>query len=189
MTTEEKPEPTTLAEVFEGIRGRGERKSLTKAERKAMRDAAMAARDLVVAHTYLPYDAKVAMHICDLIIEGHTMRSIETQPGMPTAKTIMRWLAAHEDFLAAYQRAKEIQTESMEEEIVEISDDSSKDVIEKIGKDGKPYTVIDHEVVNRSRLRVDTRKWIMSKRAPKRFGDNQNVEFGGQIRATLVIEK
>lgn len=182
------PDPANTKEFFEQIAARGERKALTKQERKALRDAAMAARDAIVTHPYLPYDPKVALHICDLIVEGNTLKAIERLPGMPTVPTILRWLAAHEDFLEAYYRAQHIRMEAMGEEILEIADDSTKDLVEKIGKDGRPYTVVDHEVVNRSRLRVETRRWLMSKSAPKRYGDQLNVEHGGQVRATLVIE-
>jgi hypothetical protein len=36
------------------------------------------------------------------------------------------------------------------------------------------------EHINRSRLRVDTRKWYLSKLAPKRYGEKVDVNVGGQ---------
>ncbi|AGG31951.1 hypothetical protein MU9_2906 [Morganella morganii subsp. morganii KT] len=66
-----------------------------------------------------------------------------------------------------YARAREIQAELLAEEIIEIADDSSGDVI--VDDDGKEQT--NHERVARSRLRVDARKWYASKLAPKRYGD------------------
>ncbi len=44
-------------------------------------------------------------------------------------------------------------------------------------KDGKK--ALDHEHVQRSRLRVDTRKWAAGKLAPKRYGDKLNL--GGTL--------
>ncbi|MRT15312.1 hypothetical protein GJV07_24145 [Enterobacteriaceae bacterium RIT711] len=66
-----------------------------------------------------------------------------------------------------YARAREVQAEILAEEIIEIADDSSGDVI--VDEDGHEQT--NHERVARSRLRVDARKWYASKLAPKRYGD------------------
>ncbi len=86
---------------------------------------------------------------------------------MPAIRTVMYWLQRHEDFMQQYARAREIQAELLAEEIIEIADDSSGDVI--VDDDGKEQT--NHERVARSRLRVDARKWYASKLAPKRYGD------------------
>lgn len=56
--------------------------------------------------------------------------------------------------------------EAMAEEILEIADDGLNDFKQVDGRQ-----VVDQENINRSRLRVDTRKWLMSKLAPKKYGD------------------
>ena len=68
------------------------------------------------------------------------------------------------------------------EEIIEISDDSSGD--ELTDEDGK--TRINSEFVNRSRLRVDTRKWLMARMAPKKYGDKITQEVTGADGTPLV---
>src|SRR5215204_374175 len=86
--------------------------------------------------------------------------------------------------------------EAMFEEMLAIADDASKDVVMV---DGKPR--VDNEIAARSRLRVDTRKWALSKLAPKKYGDKvtsvleggeRPVEFSGmsedQLRAWIVKE-
>ena len=55
----------------------------------------------------------------------------------------------------------------MVDEIIEIADDSSQDNI--INKQGQ--IICNNESINRARLRIDTRKWIASKLAPKIYGD------------------
>ncbi|GAA0494796.1 hypothetical protein [Tatumella punctata] len=113
---------------------------------------------------YLP---EVAEDICNLLMLGESLRSICKRPGMPAIRTVMNWLQRHEDFMQQYARAREIQAELLAEEIIEIADDSSGDVI--VDEDGREQT--NHERVARSRLRVDARKWYASKLAPKRYGD------------------
>ncbi len=55
--------------------------------------------------------------------------------------------------------------------------------------DGKGNKVLDHEHVQRSRLRVDTRKWAAGKLAPKRYGDKlqHTGEGGGPIRTEVDL--
>jgi hypothetical protein len=55
--------------------------------------------------------------------------------------------------------------------ITEIADDGSNDWIERETKSGRMLTVPDQEHINRSRLRIDARKWLLSKLAPRKYGD------------------
>jgi hypothetical protein len=73
------------------------------------------------------------------------------------------------------------------DEALEIADETSDDWITT--EDGKK--ILDHEHVQRSRLRVDTRKWAASKLAPKKYGDKfQHVgEGGGPIRVRPDLSK
>ena len=91
---------------------------------------------------------------------------------VPQITLVWDWMTKDKDFADRYARAKENQCEFLAEEILEISDDSSLDVA--FTEDGKPF--IDKEHIHRSRLRVDTRKWILSKLKPKKYGDKLNVE-------------
>lgn len=82
-----------------------------------------------------------------------------------------------------YARAKQLQMDYLAEEIIEISDDSSNDTI--INEKGQK--VEDKEWTNRSKLRVDTRKWLMSKLAPKKYGDKLDVTSDGKQIAPFVL--
>ena len=55
--------------------------------------------------------------------------------------------------------------------MLEIADDGRNDWIVRLRKDGSTETVVDNEAVQRSRLRIDTRKWLLSKLSPKKYGD------------------
>lgn len=82
-----------------------------------------------------------------------------------------------------YVCACAMRAEVMANEIIDISDDQENDVI--ITPDGNE--VINHNAINRSRLRVDTRKWLLSKLQPKKYGDKLDVEHSGGI--TLIFDK
>jgi hypothetical protein len=99
----------------------------------------------------------------------------------------MRWLAQHAEFRDQYAGAREAQADYYAEEILEIADDGSNDWMERNGK-----VVEDHEAINRSRLRVDTRKWLIARMAPKKYGDRVVAEHvgkdGGPIETANVSD-
>lgn len=108
------------------------------------------------------------------------MRQIEQLEGMPSARTVYRWLRENEDFRQQYTGAREEQADNMLWEILLISDDNSRDAAEIEIAPGVKVMQVDHDVIQRSKLRVDTRKWAMSKLAPKKYGDKLDLTSGGE---------
>ena len=96
--------------------------------------------------------------------------------------TVRRWIADDEECRDMYARAKEMQAELMEDDLLEIADDSSGDAI--VGPNG---IMLNAEFVARSRLRVDTRKWLMSKLKPKKYGDKLQTELTGANGGPLLV--
>ncbi|WP_142253172.1 terminase small subunit protein [Bradyrhizobium sp. UNPF46] len=120
--------------------------------------------------------------ICERIAEGESIRTIVKDDNMPSASTIFRWLLDEDkkEFWEQYEKARNIQAELMFEELLEIADDGSNDYIERERQDGETYTVLDNEHIQRSRLRVDTRKWYLSKVLPKKFGEKIDLTSLGE---------
>ncbi len=133
------------------------------------------------------YTDALAAEICRRLAEGETLRSVCRDEAMPDKATILRWLAdkAKADFRAQYTYAREMQADALFDEALVIADDASGDWMEDEG--GKK--TLDHENIQRSRLRVDTRKWAASKLAPKRYGDKlqHTGEGGGPIRTEVDL--
>jgi hypothetical protein len=63
--------------------------------------------------------------------------------------------------------------------VIEIADDDSLDIGFREGKDGEMKQFVDHEAINRSRLKVDARKWKAAKLAPRKYGDKIEATVGG----------
>ena len=118
------------------------------------------------------YSPAIAEEICRRLAEGEGLRAICRDERMPAEATVRGWVIDdHEGFAAHYARARDIGLDVMAEETIEIADDSGLDVV--MTDDGpRP----DGEVINRAKLRVDTRKWLLSKLAPKRYGDRLQVD-------------
>lgn len=134
------------------------------------------------------YTTEIGTEICRRIAEGESVRSIVKDDDMPASSTVYKWLLdpEHKAFSEQYATARSIQAEHMFEELLEIADDSSNDSITKGDEDGEGYEVPNHEYIQRSRLRVDTRKWYLSKVLPKKFGDKTDITSGGQPIAQIA---
>jgi len=118
--------------------------------------------------------------ICQRIAEGESLRSICADAEMPCKTSVLKWLGIHPDFAAQYARAREIGLTGYEDDILE----SSEDVLTYTDKEGNAR--IDQGDVQRRKLRADNLKWIMSKLAPKKYGDK--LAIGGDGDSPLIIK-
>lgn len=129
-----------------------------------------------MAKPIIPYAPEIAARILDQLAAGKSLRSICKGSGMPSATNVREWAVKDTDFGARYARARAEGLEHMAEEIVDIADDGTNDYQD----DGMP----DYDHLQRSKLRVDTRKWLLSKLVPKIYGDKQVIEHQGEIKLT-----
>lgn len=87
-----------------------------------------------------------------------------------------------------YARACDLRAEILTDEIIEISDESNLDK-KTIIKNGIEVEIVDNEAINRSRLRVDSRKWLAGKLKPKKYGDKIDVTSDNEkINQIAVFE-
>lgn len=109
--------------------------------------------------------------ICERLAKPESLRSICEDETMPGKTTVLRWLRQHDEFRNQYARAREDQADAFADEILEIADDGSRDYTTRQDANDDDFPVVDHDHIQRSKLRVETRKWLMGKMAPKKYGD------------------
>jgi hypothetical protein len=118
------------------------------------------------------YSPELAATICEHVASGKSLRVIAALEGMPHQSTVMAWLDGRQpEFSEQYARAREAQADKLAEEILTIADDGRQDTY----IDGEGNERTDTEVIQRSKLRVEARKWLASKMAPKKYGDKLAV--------------
>lgn len=100
---------------------------------------------------------------------------------MPDRTTVVRWLDVHKEFCISYARARDAGLAAMADELVAIADDATQDFDRIEVAPGVMAEQFNSEHVQRSKLRVDTRKWILSKLVPKTYGDRIEVEHKGSV--------
>lgn len=129
------------------------------------------------------YTPTLGDEICDRLAKGESLNAICKDAYMPAESTVRAWaLDINHPISANYARSREIAYHRMAEELLFIADDGTNDTM--VDEDGNRIT--NHDVIQRSRLRVDTRKWILSKMLPKVFGDKITQEVTGKDGSALV---
>lgn len=115
------------------------------------------------------YTQELADKICEYIAQGKSLRTIQKLAGMPSMGCIMKWTNTIPEFDELYARAKAKQTESFNEQIHMIADDKTIPV-------------------ERAKLMIETRKWIMGKMKPRKYGDKTQIDHAGTITLASLIE-
>ena len=136
------------------------------------------------------YSEQMAVKICERLMMKESLEKICADPRYPSVRTVTRWLADPKmvDFREMYYHARRIQAEMRVDEIFEIADNSSNDWEPVYNKDGD---VIDYkpnnEAIQRSRVRIDTRKWYASKMVPRIYGEKieHDLDVTGDLAELL----
>lgn len=135
------------------------------------------------------YTTEIAEAICTELAAGRSLRAICDDEGMPHRDTVHVWLHQFHDFSDQYARARERQAEYFADEIIEIADTPMEGV--RVKETDRGTETITGDMVERSKLRVDARKWFASKVAPKKFGDKFIQEHTGPnvglLQPTMAI--
>lgn len=101
------------------------------------------------------YNDDIAKLICSRMAAGKSIRQICQADDMPHVSTVFSWLSTNQLFAEQYTRARSSMLETWAETIVDLADNAED----------------TSEGVNKARLQIDTRKWIMSKLLPRTYGE------------------
>lgn len=132
------------------------------------------------------YNKQLVDYICEQVSQGKSLRQVAKQDGMPARSTIFAWLYQNRDFSDQYRRAKEFSADAMAEDILDIADENDDDWME-VGSGNNVKTVVNREAVERSKLRVHARTFLMGKMQPKRYGDKLDVTTKGEKLPTPIL--
>ena len=133
------------------------------------------------------YTPEIAATICERLAAGESLRAICRDDGMPDRSTVAKWVIDDvEGFSSQYTRARDVGLDVLAEEALEISD--TPVLGEETEDDGEKVKVKRGDMLGHRRLQVDTRKWYLSKLAPKKYGERTAMELtgadGGPVQIT-----
>ncbi len=126
------------------------------------------------------YTEELADAICERISSGESLRRILKDEGMPSIATVMRWLLNIPEFDNKYARARQLQAEVWADEMIDIADDATNDYMEKKNRDGDAVGYeLNGENIQRSKMRLEQRRWYAEKLRPKVYGPK--IAVGGAV--------
>jgi hypothetical protein len=128
----------------------------------------------------VPYSEEVTDEICRRIAEGESLRRICSEEDMPKRRTVFDWLDAYEEFRTKYARAREWQAETHVDEMQDIADDARNDWME-VNDPDNPGFRLNGEHIQRSKVRLEQRRWYAEKLLPKKYGLRQHIEHSGTV--------
>jgi hypothetical protein len=135
----------------------------------------------------MAFQQNIADVICDRLANGESLRAICRDEGMPSEATVRAW--ALDDvcgFAAQYARARELGYDRLAEEILEIAD-TPKPGKSRVQKADGQVEEREADMIEHRRLQVDSRKWMLSKMLPKRYGDK--LELNGDLTVRTLVEE
>jgi terminase small subunit-like protein len=94
--------------------------------------------------------------ICEHIASGQSLRAACKSDALPDKSTFLRWMEEDVELRRQYMRARELQADFFVDEIVEISDTEDDPA--------------------RARVRIDSRKWVAGKQAPKKYSERLGID-------------
>ena len=125
------------------------------------------------------YTAKLGELICLMFASDPNMSllKLNRDPQLPTVWTFYEWLRDHPELEKAYARSRELHADMQAAELEEWSDTPLLGV-KKIRRTKSSETngdevseeVQEFDNIERARLKVETRKWMLARMQPKKYG-------------------
>lgn len=130
-----------------------------------------AARELL----HLQYE-NMFENFIEQVYRGRSLKSlVDDDPRLVSYEDFLRWIKRDPQRNERFREAQEMRTEFIAGEIIEIADG-----VESMDPSSP-------DTVNRDKLRIDTRKWLMSAHNRKRYGETKQIELGGTISITEAL--
>ena len=117
------------------------------------------------------YSQKTSTAICSRIAQGESLTAICKDPAMPGMQTVQDWLAAaaqgrekYQQFCTDYTIARQHWADATFTEMVELAENCP----------------LDREPIAKTRLVIDTMKWVLARMNPRKYGNRIDLTSQGE---------
>jgi hypothetical protein len=141
------------------------------------------------------YSKELAERLCRII--ATTSKGIKTicaeNEDFPTPGTFFVWLADVQEFSDLYAKAKDEQCQVLADDIIEIADTAKMGQVTIATQSGNKKPRIKEtriaDMIRHRTLQIDVRKWLLSKLAPKVYGDRIQLADDREDPTLALIEE
>lgn len=106
--------------------------------------------------------------------EGEWLNAICRSDGMPSAGTFLQWVAEDPGLAERYARARSVLMDVTAHGMILLADEQNvgeKTVSKQWGEEVTKGDMIEHR-----RLQIETRKWLLARLAPHKYGERTHIE-------------
>lgn len=118
---------------------------------------------------------KIINAACERVSNGEAIRNVLKDDNMPGTEAFFNWIKEDESKSKQYACACALRADAIFDEMLDIADAYEKDV----SKDKDGIEQVNYNIINRDRLRNDTRKFIVARLNPKKYGDTTRHKHSG----------
>lgn len=128
------------------------------------------------------YSPELALGICERIMNGETLTEICKERGLPSRETFRRWCMLYDSLKRAYDAARELSAQSLEEEALDMA------------RTLKGPNTFTSQRIRAYQVAMEQLRWSASRRDPARYGNqntptltvpiqiNTNLDLGGEAQ-------
>lgn len=143
-------------------------------------------------HKVLTYSEELAMEFCSRMLDngGRSLSSVCRDPDMPIPQTIFSWFRKHPEFHALYLDAVQARADLIFEEMLDIADttEEGQEVTERQTEEGTFTTTKTFDRIAHRSLKIDTRKWMLTRMAPRKYGDKLQVGGAADLPPVSTVD-
>lgn len=134
----------------------------------------------------IPFDPQWADQILDGIATSKRgLAQVIADADLPISPALFyKWLIQNEELREKYTRAKEDQTQILEDEILQIAD--TPVLGEVITDKGDKVEIRRGDMIEHRKLQIESRKWLMGKLRPRKYGDKITQEHTGELGLQII---
>jgi hypothetical protein len=118
--------------------------------------------------------SEIIKKICDNVVTNEKSFNEAISESSINRMSFYRWIADDEELAKCYNYAREVRSDVLFEEIIKISD--TIEIGEEITEKSTGIERKLGDMTNHRRLRIDARKWVVSKMNPKKYGDKMTLD-------------
>jgi hypothetical protein len=112
------------------------------------------------------YTEEIGETIWGRIVDGESLRRICADAGMPDEATVLGWVSSHGKFRDGYELAHEFAVDALLDETIDIIDDPSGYLVERVQANGRVVVIWDRKQLPRCVLRCEVRSWVVDQLPP-----------------------
>jgi hypothetical protein len=126
--------------------------------------------------TYTDSDREsIVTSICDKVIEDKISFNQAVKDSDISLVSFYKWISKNDDLQTLYKYARDVRSDVLFEEIIEIADTTEEGTVVETDDHGRTKEKTG-DMTQHRRLKIDARKWAVSKMSPKKYGDKLEIE-------------